>query len=281
MQVWVIGNWKQNPATNHEVNQLLDTLLTRTGLTRADTDKNITTACQLMVAPSSVHLTAVSQRLQGSHILCAAQDISAHSASTGAYTGDCSAQQVADAGATWTILGHSERRQYHRESHDSLVHKINNALAQDLGVVLCVGETQAQYDAQQTLAVLEQQLTVIKEVLATQSTLPKPQSDPTQNRIARLAGRLIIAYEPVWAIGTGKVPTVDEVSATHAYIKQTLAHFEPTLMNTSVLYGGSVNADNAASFAASPVIDGALVGGAALKAESFLAIATAFGAVQV
>lgn len=264
MQAWVIGNWKQNPATNHDVNSLVDDLLTAVSGDQSSTEAR-TQVCQLMVAPSCIHLASVSTRLQDSPILSAAQDISAHSHSTGAYTGDCSAAQVADAGAAWTILGHSERRQYHKECQDTLRQKINNALAQDLGVIFCVGETQAQYDAGQTLTVLDRQLAVINEVLIEQP-----------NMATLLAQRLIVAYEPVWAIGTGKVPTVTEVSATHQHIKQTLANFAAPLSAISVLYGGSVNADNADSFAADAMIDGALVGGAALKATSFLAIANAF-----
>ncbi len=263
MQAWIIGNWKQNPATLNEVNTLLDTLLA---------DDAELKGCQLMVAPSCIHLAAVSTRLQDTSLLTSAQDICAHSDSTGAYTGDCSAQQVADAGATWTILGHSERRQYHQESHQMLVNKLSNALTQDLGVVFCVGETQAQYDDKQTFEVLDNQLAVIKDYLSDQSK--GSESAPT------LSERLIIAYEPVWAIGTGKVPTVDEVSTTHEYIKQTLASFDESLASITVLYGGSVNADNADSFAASPMIDGALVGGASLQADSFLAIAKAFSQAQ-
>lgn len=263
MQAWVIGNWKQNPATRHDVNALLDDLLTAVSEKEySDTD---TTGCQLMVAPSLIHLTTVSDRLRGSSILSAAQDVSAYGASTGAYTGDCSAQQIADVGATWTILGHSERRQYHQESHDCLLQKMTHALTQNLGTVFCIGETQAQYDAKETLAVIDTQLTVIKDLLAQNPEL-----------ITGLSERLIIAYEPVWAIGTGKIPTVAEVGATHRHIKQTLAGFNNALDNRTVLYGGSVNADNADSFAADPMIDGALVGGASLKAESFLAIAKAF-----
>ena len=264
MQAWVIGNWKQNPATSHDVNALLDDLLTAIEATE-QANSEVTARCQLMVSPSFIHLTAVSARLKGTSVLCAAQDISAHSASVGAYTGDCSAQQIADAGATWTILGHSERRQYHQESHDSLLQKVTHALKQDLGVVFCIGETQAQYDAQQTLGVIDSQLSVIKDLIVQQPKL-----------IDSLSTRLIIAYEPVWAIGTGKVPTVAEVSVTHQYIKQSVAGFAESLSAITVLYGGSVNADNADLFAADAMIDGALVGGASLKAESFLAIATAF-----
>lgn len=266
MQAWVIGNWKQNPATKNEVSSLLDSLL----IAVQDDAKTATAACQLMVAPSCVHLATVSARVQGTSILCASQDISANSDSTGAYTGDCSAQQISDAGATWTIIGHSERRQYHKESNEALTDKLKYAFAQNLGVVLCIGETQAQYDAKQTFAVLDEQLVVIKSFLEQQA--PKRESD--------LAERLIIAYEPVWAIGTGKVPTVAEVEATHAHIKQTFASFDDGLSEVAVLYGGSVNADNADSFAASPMINGALVGGAALKSDSFLAIAAAFNGAK-
>ncbi|MCH1783063.1 triose-phosphate isomerase [Psychrobacter glaciei] len=261
MQAWVIGNWKQNPATNHDVNALLDDLLTAVN-TEEQVVKN---SCRLMVAPSCIHLAAVSARLKDTSVLCAAQDISAHSANTGAYTGDCSAQQVADAGATWTILGHSERRQYHQETHECLLQKLTHALMQNLGVVFCIGETQAQYDDKQTLAVIDTQLSVVKDLLAQQPELA-----------ASLSERLIIAYEPVWAIGTGKVPTVAEVSTTHQHIKQTVTGFAESLEAMTVLYGGSVNVDNADSFAADSMIDGALVGGASLKADSFLMIANAF-----
>ena len=264
MQAWVIGNWKQNPATSHDVNALLDNLLTA-----VDTEEQVVkNSCRLMVAPSCIHLAAVSARLKDTSVLCAAQDISAHSANTGAYTGDCSAQQVADAGATWTILGHSERRQYHQETHESLLQKLTHALTQNLGVVFCIGETQAQYDDKQTLAVIDTQLSVVKDLLAQQPELA-----------ASLSERLIIAYEPVWAIGTGKVPTVAEVSTTHQHIKQTVTGFAESLEAMTVLYGGSVNVDNADSFAADPMIDGALVGGASLKADSFLMIANAFSHV--
>lgn len=264
MQAWVIGNWKQNPATSHDVDALLHDLCAAISTTKQVGHDN-SALCQIMVAPSLVHLAAVNSRLKHTSILCAAQDVSAHSASVGAYTGECSAQQIADVGATWTILGHSERRQYHQESNDTLLQKMTHALSQNLGVVFCIGETQVQYDAKQTLTVIDNQLAVVKELIAQQPEL-----------IDALSTRLIIAYEPVWAIGTGKVPTVTEVSATHQHIKQTLAGFADSLSNMTVLYGGSVNADNADSFAADAMIDGALVGGASLKAESFLAIANAF-----
>ena len=265
MQAWVIGNWKQNPATNQEVNALLDDLLSKVDAGERAKTQASKNQCHLMVAPSSIHLATVHTRLANSALLCAAQDVSAHSESTGAYTGDCSAQQVADAGATWTLLGHSERRQYHNESHNCLLNKLSHAFSQNLGVVFCIGETQEQYDNNQTFKVIDTQLSVIKDLLAQQPDIT-----------ASLSEKLIIAYEPVWAIGTGKVPTIAEVSKTHQHIKQTVAGFADMADTVTVLYGGSVNADNAESFAADTMIDGALVGGASLKADSFLAIADAF-----
>lgn len=262
MQAWVIGNWKQNPATSHDVDSLLTNLLTAMDSKNA---KDITKECHLMVAPSCIHVANVSQRLQDTPILCAAQNISAHSDTVGAFTGDCSAQQVADAGATWTIIGHSERRQYHQESNDTLLQKLSCAFKQSLGAVFCIGETQEQYDAKETLEVIDNQLSVIKDLLVAQPEL-----------VATLSKRLLIAYEPVWAIGTGKVPTVREVSATHEHIKNTVAEFATSLSPVTVLYGGSVNVQNCNDFAADPMIDGALVGGASLKVDSFLAIAKAF-----
>jgi len=260
MQAWVIGNWKQNPATL----QAAKTLLADISSQAANMDL---TACQLMVIPSLVHVTALPQ---SDAIALGVQDISAHSAATGAFTGDVSAAQVKDAGANWVLVGHSERRQYHGENESTLYNKIKHALSQQLGVIFCVGETKEQYDSEQTFNVLAAQLTVIEQLLA----------ETDQDRLAE---RLIIAYEPVWAIGTGKVPTVEEVAATHAHIKaviQSYAGAEKALGEPCVLYGGSVNAANAAQFAQADSVNGALVGGAALQADSFLAIADAFAAAK-
>lgn len=261
MQAWVIGNWKQNPATLQAAKTLLDD--TNTELKSADL-----AACRLMVVPSLVHVSSLQQ--QETAIAIGAQDISAHSAETGAFTGDCSAAQVRDAGATWVLVGHSERRQYYGEDEATLYQKVKNALSQQLGVIFCVGETKEQYDSEQTFSVLTSQLTVIEQLLA-------------ESNEESLAERLIIAYEPVWAIGTGKVPTVEEVAATHTHIKaviQGYAGAEAALGEPCVLYGGSVNAANAAQFAQADSVNGALVGGAALQADSFLAIAAAFSTAK-
>ena len=258
MQAWVIGNWKQNPATSHDADALLDDLLTKVDAKNQAKTPTSSSQCKLMVAPSCIHLAAVSARLANSSIVSAAQDVSAHSASTGAYTGDCSAQQVADTGATWTILGHSERRQYHKESHDCLINKLSHAFSQNLGVVFCIGETQEQYDNGQTLDVINEQLSVIKDLLAQQPDIT-----------ASLSERLIIAYEPVWAIGTGVVATPEQAQDIHeklrTWIKDNVS--AEVAENVEILYGGSVNGKNCKDLGARPDIDGFLVGGASLKPE--------------
>lgn len=259
----VIGNWKQNPATASDVALLLDAVLAAVHSDEAI--KSGIENCQLMVAPSCIHLYQVADRLKDSPILCAAQDISAHSSTTGAFTGDCSAAQIKDSGASFCILGHSERRQYHQESNAMLLNKLQHAMNKDLGVILCIGEKEDEHQNGQTLSVLDHQLSVVRDFM---------QNNP--DLTAELTDKLIIAYEPVWAIGTGKVPSVLDVTQIHRHIKATLLGFDPSLASTRVLYGGSVNADNAADFAKSDMIDGALVGGASLKADSFLAIARAF-----
>lgn len=258
MTAWVIGNWKQNPATLAEAK----TLATELSTIAASADL---THCQLMVIPSLVHISVVADKLHGSALTVGAQDISAYSATTGAYTGDCSALQVKNAGATWVLVGHSERRQYHGEGQTTLQQKLTLALESDLGAIFCIGETEEQYERGQTLSVIEDQLQVIEQVVANSKVASQAMTE-----------RLIVAYEPVWAIGTGKVPTSEEVSATHHHIKQVLAGIDQSLCAVKVLYGGSVNADNADQFAAAKDVDGALVGGASLKAESFLTIVNAF-----
>lgn len=260
----VIGNWKQNPATANDVTLLLEALLETINRDASLDPKN--SYCQIMVAPSCIHLYQVADKLKHSPILCSAQDISAHSSTTGAFTGDCSATQIKDSGASFCILGHSERRQYHQESNAMLLNKMQHAMNKALGVILCIGEKEEDHQAGKTLAVLDEQLSIVNDFI---------QNNPELTD--ELLDKLIIAYEPVWAIGTGKVPTVDDVTQIHRHIKQTLASFDSRLASISVLYGGSVNADNAADFAKSEMIDGALVGGASLNADSFLAIARAFG----
>lgn len=174
-----------------------------------------------------------------------------HAAPSGAHTGDLSAPMLADAGAAWVIAGHSERRQNHHETDADVAAKVRAAWDAGLGAILCIGETEAQYRAGTTLSVLSAQLA---------GSLSK----------GATPANTIIAYEPVWAIGTGLTPTPDEIAATHAHLRAALPDEDLPL-----LYGGSVNSGNAAAIFALSDVDGALVGGASLKPETFLPIITA------
>ncbi len=245
-QKYVIGNWKLNPASLSDAQALAQALNDR--LSKIE-------GVQLGCAPSFVHLGAVASVLNGSSLWVGAQDLCAKTQTTGAFTGDVSAAQLVDVGARFVIIGHSERRAYHGEDNTVIADKIRQAMDANLAIVLCVGETKDEYQAEQTLSVLDGQLSVLDGL-----------NVPTK--------LLVIAYEPVWAIGTGLTPTVTEVEAVHRHIKNTLSAYG--LNKVCVLYGGSVNEDNAVSFAKSAWVDGALVGGASLKIDSFAAIIAAF-----
>lgn len=284
---WVIGNWKQNPASRQQVDVLVTDLVAGLAELPAITDHG----CRVMLAPSHVHISQVVTAVTNSQMMVAGQDVSNHSAVTGAFTGDVSAAQLKDAGADWTLIGHSERRQYHDENNAILADKICHAWSQGLGIILCVGESLADYDAGQTLKVLKNQLDVLIEsnridssnaahgsgIISSPDVVVSSDSaeDAATCRMLPI-GRLMIAYEPVWAIGTGKVPTIAEVEQVHQGIHAHLQQICPQMGEITVLYGGSVNADNAAVFAASPWVQGALVGGASLDASSFVKIVHAF-----
>jgi triosephosphate isomerase len=180
-----------------------------------------------------------------------------HAQASGAHTGDISAPMLRNAGAGWVILGHSERRSDHGESTAHVAAKVLAAWEAGLTAILCIGETEAQYRAGETL-----------DVLAAQVTGSLPGGVTPANTV--------IAYEPVWAIGTGLTPEPDEIQRTHAFIRARLP--EPAL---SILYGGSVGPTNAAEILALPDIDGALVGGASLKSESFIPVIHATEAAHV
>lgn len=178
-----------------------------------------------------------------------------HASDSGAFTGDISAPMLKDSGADFTITGHSERRTLHGETDADVKAKSEAALAAGLSVILCVGETEAERDAGRAVAVVSGQL------------------DGSCPRADGAAEKLSIAYEPVWAIGTGRVPSIDDVAAMHAAIRARLVEIYGSAgADVRILYGGSVKADNAAELLAVPEVGGALVGGASLTAESFLAI---------
>jgi triosephosphate isomerase len=209
-------------------------------------------ACELLLCPPFVHLAAVAEALVGSGVPVGGQDC--HQAKQGAHTGDVSAPMLRDVGASWVILGHSERRQNHDETDELVREKVLAAVEAGLTPIVCVGETADQRAGGEETEVVGWQIA---------GSLPKP-----------FAG--LIAYEPVWAIGTGKTATEQDVAVMHAFIREELVRQFGTPGETiRVLYGGSVRAANAGSLLAVPHVGGALVGGASLKADEFLAIARA------
>jgi triosephosphate isomerase len=181
-----------------------------------------------------------------------------HEKANGAYTGEISAEMLIDCGCKWVILGHSERRQYFAETDASVAAKTTAALAAKLRPIVCIGETLEEREAGKTLEVVGRQLAAFEAL------------------IAQEPGVAAIAYEPVWAIGTGKVASTEQAQEVHAAIRAQLTKVSPALANvTRILYGGSVKPDNAEALLGCPDIDGALVGGASLKASDFLGIAAA------
>lgn len=210
---------------------------------------------EVMVAPVSAHLTVVGEALKGSPIRLGAQNL--HWEAKGAFTGEVSPAQLKDAGCTHVIIGHSERRQFFGETDATVRKRLEAALAHQLVPIVCVGETLEERETQRTWKVLETQLSGALKGFAPAQLAP-----------------LVIAYEPVWAIGTGKTATGAQAQEAHLFIRKQLAKLYDDKLAGSVriLYGGSVKADNVDQLMSEPDIDGALVGGASLKAEDFLRI---------
>jgi triosephosphate isomerase len=208
--------------------------------------------CDIVICPPAT-LIDRARAIAGEWIALGGQDC--HAAASGAHTGDISVAMLKDAGASHVIAGHSERRQDHKETDAEVRAKAEAALAGGLTVIVCVGETDAQRDSGDTLAVIQSQL---------EGSLPDA------------AERLVIAYEPVWAIGTGRTPTLDEIAEVHLFIRDWLAgRFGDGAGSVPLLYGGSVKPSNAAEIFGVAEVDGALVGGASLKASDFSAIVSA------
>ena len=211
---------------------------------------------EVVVAPPFTALAAVAQELAGSHVEVSAQNL--YPKDSGAFTGEVSAPMLLEAGCKWVIIGHSERRQYFGETDASVREKVVAAMAAGLKPIACIGETLPEREAGSTLEVCFRQLDAFAPVL-----LEKP-------------GFAVVAYEPVWAIGTGKVASPAQAQEVHNAIRKRLAALSPELSEkTRVLYGGSVKADNARELLGCPDIDGALVGGASLDAAGFAKIAHA------
>lgn len=236
LQQLIAGNWKMN-GLRSEALALAAAL--RQGA-----------ACDLLVCPPATVLAAVAEALAGAAVMVGGQDC--HSDPSGAHTGDVSAPMLRDAGAGWVILGHSERRRDHHETNAQVRSKVVAAQAAGLQTIVCVGETDQERSSGEAQAVVARQLA---------GSLP-----------AEYAG--VVAYEPVWAIGTGLTATPDQAQVVHAFVRERLAALfdEATAGRVVVQYGGSVKPDNAAELLGEPDIDGALIGGASLQAEDFLSV---------
>ncbi len=245
-QPLIAGNWKMNGLR-------ADGLALATGV--ADGVKRAGwTDREVLVCPPETWLMAVAEAVRGSGVLVGGQNC--HANASGAHTGDISAEMLKDAGASHVIVGHSERRTDCGETDAVVRAKAEAAWRAGLLPIVCIGETLAEREAGRTLQVLETQI---------KGSVPA----------AATAAKLVVAYEPVWAIGTGKTPTVAEVAAAHAHIRKVLGGLVPDAGGVRLLYGGSVKGSNAGELLAVGDVDGALVGGASLKADEFLAIAKA------
>lgn len=244
----IAGNWKMNGGL--AANQaLLAALL--------DGLKAQRPACGVAVAVPSVYLAQVQSLVAGSAIALAAQDVSSHE--SGAFTGEISAAMLRDFGTRYALVGHSECRQYHGETDEAVAAKAQRALAAGITPIVCVGETLAEREAGQTEAVVKRQLAAVIHLNG------------------HCISEIVVAYEPVWAIGTGRTATPAQAQEVHAVLRAQLAAATERAQSIPLLYGGSMNAANAAQLLAEADIDGGLVGGASLKAADFLQIIAAAG----
>ncbi|MGC4397385.1 triose-phosphate isomerase [Hydrogenophaga sp. T2] len=244
MKKLIAGNWKMNGglAANEA---LLRALLAQIG----------TPAAEVAVCAPAPYLAQLQSLLNGSPIAWGSQDVSAHE--QGAYTGEISVAMLHDFGCRYAIVGHSERRQYQGETDAVVAAKAQRALAGGVTPIVCVGETLAEREAGQTEAVVKRQLAAVIHA------------------VAHCTSEIVVAYEPVWAIGTGKTATPEQAQQVHAVLRAQLAAATTHPERVRILYGGSMNAANAASLLAQPDIDGGLIGGASLKAPDFLQIVAA------
>lgn len=247
MKKLVVGNWKMHGsrASNTELLQ---------GLVSADLAVTAPRA-DVVVCPPFVFLSDVVVALKGVAISVGSQDVSAQA--QGAFTGEVSGLMIRELGVKYAIVGHSERRSYHAESDQLVADKAKSALSHGLVPIVCVGETLAERESSQTEVVVSRQLKAVIDALGDQLV------------------QIVVAYEPVWAIGTGKTASPEQAQAVHALLRAQLKAAMPQAAAVPLLYGGSVKPDNAVELFAQPDIDGGLIGGAALKAADFVAIARA------
>lgn len=246
----VAGNWKMNTtlqegvALAKDVNEAL---------------KGVTPKCDVVICTPFTHLASVNAVIDTDKLGLGAENCADHK--SGAYTGEVSAPMVASTGATYVILGHSERRQYYGETSEILKEKVALALENNLTPIFCIGEVLAERENGTYNEVVKKQI-----------------EDALFHLSAEDFGKIILAYEPVWAIGTGKTATPEQAEDMHAHIRSLIAgrYGKEVADNTSILYGGSCKPSNAKELFAKPDIDGGLIGGAALDAASFMGIVTAF-----
>lgn len=244
MKKLIAGNWKMNGTAAASV-ALAQEIVAGAGA--------VSTRADLLVCPPFIYIPAVRPVLKEG-VALGAQDCA--SVEPGAYTGDIAAGMVKDSGCSYVILGHSERRQHHKETDQTVAAKAALAHKHGLVTIICVGEKENERSAGMETEVVAGQLAL---------SLPPGAS----------AANTVIAYEPVWAIGTGKTATPDDVRTMHGFIREKLAERLADSARMRILYGGSVKSDNAKALLSVPNVDGALVGGASLKAPEFLAIAAA------
>lgn len=240
-RVHIVGNWKMNQTLDEIKKFFID-------LSKSRSEKN----CEAWIAPQFIHISIVKDlAFTTGNVMVGAQNAS-HEAK-GAFTGDISPVSLKDMGVHFVIIGHSERRAFFKESDEILNKKTLLSLSNDLKVIFCVGETLSERDSGQTMEIIKSQLNHgLKDI-------PKNREDS-----------LLIAYEPVWAIGTGKVATPEQAEEVHAMIRSELKKLGFDSEKRVILYGGSVTPENAEGLLFKPNIDGALVGGASLKGESFV-----------
>jgi triosephosphate isomerase len=237
----MIGNWKMNGSLAANASLVADILA---GMA--------TVKCRTAVCVPSVYLAQIQSLLAASSIDVGAQDVSAHDA--GAYTGEVSADMLRDFSVRYCIVGHSERRQYHAESDVLVATKVQRALAAGITPIVCVGESLAEREAGQTDLVVKRQLAAVIHANG------------------HCISEIVVAYEPVWAVGTGLTATPEQAQHVHAVLRAQLQAATAHADRVSILYGGSMNAANAAELLAQPDVDGGLIGGAALKAPDFLSM---------
>ena len=242
-RILVAGNWKMNLLQSQG-----------TALSQALAAKYPSAAVEILVCPASPYLASVGAAVRGSAVELGGQNL--YFAPQGAFTGEVSGDMLKDVGCGWVLVGHSERRQFFGETDELLAKKTATGLSQGLKVVLCVGELLAERQAGQMETVLEKQMAGLAQVSAEQMA------------------NIVIAYEPVWAIGTGVTASTEQAQQAHAFLRSQLQsrYGDAVASATRILYGGSVKADNALELLSQPDVDGALVGGASLKADSFIAI---------